>query len=61
MTKKKREMEQLARRSGATFERHGVRHDIWRAPNGKLFAIPRHERDLSPGVEREILKALGLR
>ena len=60
MAMTKRDAERLCRDHGAVFVRHGDRHDIWRAPNGKLIQIPRHPGDLSPGVERDIKQKLGL-
>ena len=61
MPMKRRELEELSRKSGAKFLRHGSRHDIWIAPSGELFQIPRHDKDVSAGVENKILRALGLK
>ena len=57
----KRDAEKLARKMNAEFVRHGDRHDVWRSEGGELFQIPRHPGDLSPGVERKIKSALGLK
>jgi predicted RNA binding protein YcfA (HicA-like mRNA interferase family) len=37
--------------------RSGANHDIYQV-NGRFVQVPRHSGDLSPGVEREIRKAL---
>ena len=37
------------------------RHDIWVSASGEFFQIPRHDKDVSVGVERKVLKALGLK
>lgn len=55
-----RQAKKLALAMGAQFIRHGAEHDLYRAKDGAIFAIPRHPGDLSPGVEREIKKKLGL-
>lgn len=44
---------------GGVFWRHGARHDLYRF-NGKVIAVPRHAKDLTPGVERDVLRKLGL-
>ena len=57
----KRDAEKLSREHNARFVRHGDRHDIWENDAGEPFQIPRHSGDLSPGVERKIKEALGLK
>ena len=42
------------------FVRHGGNHDVYRTPSGKTTYIPRHPRDLGPGVIRSILREAGL-
>lgn len=61
MPMKKRELEELSRKEGARFLRHGSRHDIWIAESGEMFQIPRHDKDVTIGVEHKVLKALGLK
>lgn len=57
----KADAEKLARQKNARFVRHGSRHDIWETVDGEPFQIPRHPGDLSPGVERKIKEALGVK
>lgn len=49
------------RARGGKLLRHGAEHDIYVLPNGTLIPIPRHSGDLTPGVERDIKKKLGLK
>ncbi|MDP2662415.1 MAG: type II toxin-antitoxin system HicA family toxin [Dehalococcoidia bacterium] len=43
------------------FVRHGGSHDIYRmSSNGRPISIPRHPRDLGPGLIRSILREAGL-
>lgn len=56
-----REAVKLIRMSGGRFVRHGGRHDIYETADGTEIQVPRHVRDLSPGVERDIKDKLGLR
>lgn len=57
----KRDAEKLARRMGAKFHHACGNHDIWQTVDGMLFPIPRHPGDLTPGVEKSIKKALGVK
>lgn len=49
------------RKRGGKLLRHGAEHDLYVLPNGVLVAIPRHPGDLTPGVENDIKKKLGLK
>lgn len=60
MPMRKRDAERLARENGATFLRHGSRHDIWITKDGAAFQIPRHPGDFTPGVEKDIKGKLGV-
>lgn len=51
----------LIRKCGGKFLRHGKKHDIYLSPDGKEIPVPRHTKDLSPGVEDEIKEKLGLK
>lgn len=55
-----REAVRLILACGGTLRSHGARHDVFRAPNGSLIAVPRHKGDLTLGVERDIKHKLGL-
>jgi len=50
----------VAHKLGLAFVRHGSRHDVYRAPNGRHIELPRHPRDLKPGLLRAILSAAGV-
>ncbi len=56
-----REAVKLLRKNGGRFVRHGARHDIFETRDGQEIQVPRHAKDLSPGVERDIKEKLGLR
>lgn len=56
-----REAARLIRKSGGRFVSHGGRHDIYETADGTEIQVPRHAKDLSPGVERDIKEKLGLR
>lgn len=56
-----REAARLIKKQGGRFVRHGGRHDIYEAADGMEIQVPRHVKDLSPGVERDIKERLGLR
>lgn len=45
---------------GGEFLRHGAKHDIYVSASGEEIQIPRHRKDLSYGVERDLKKKLGL-
>lgn len=49
------------RKRGGHLIRHGAEHDLYALPDGTLVAIPRHSGDLTPGVENDIKKKLGLK
>lgn len=57
----KREAERLIAEHGGSFVRHGGRHDFWVSADGKPIPVPRHPGDFTPGVERSIKKALGVK
>ena len=40
--------------------RHSSRHDIYETADGTEIQVPRHAKDLNPGVERDIKEKLGL-
>ena len=56
-----REAAKLIKKLGGKFIRHGSRHDIFETADGTEIQVPRHAKDLSPGVERDIKEKLGLR
>ena len=56
-----REAARLIREQGGRLVRHGGRHDIYEAADGTEIQVPRHAKELSPGVERDIKKKLGLK
>ena len=39
----------------------GARHDTFETKDGKEIQVPRHAKDLSSGVERDIKEKLGMR
>lgn len=57
----KREAERLIIEHGGSFVRHGGNHDFWVTADGRPVVVPRHPRDLTPGVERSIKRALGIK
>lgn len=57
----KRDAEKLAKKHGARFVRHGASHDLWMSVDGEIIAIPRHPKDFTRGVERDIKSKLGIR
>lgn len=56
-----REAAKLIKKHGGRFVRHGSRHDIFETADGQEIQVPRHAKDLSPGVERDIKQKLGLK
>lgn len=52
-----REAIRLILDAGGVYVRPGSNHDIY-ALDGHLIPIPRHGRDLSKGVESQVLKAV---
>lgn len=50
----------LIRRNGGKFLRHGGSHDTFVTAEGEEIQVPRHAKDMSPGVERILRKKLGL-
>lgn len=56
-----REAVRLIRKQGGRFVRHGGAHDIYESADGTEIQVPRHAKDLSPGVERDIKQKLGLK
>lgn len=56
-----REAIRLIRKNGGRFVRHGARHDIFESADGKEIQVPRHVKDLTPGVEHDIKDKLGLK
>ena len=46
----------LIRARGGVFTGHGREHDEFTMPWGEKVMVPRHRGDLSPGVERDIVK-----
>lgn len=51
-----REAVKLIKKNGGIFKGHGGKHDIFEMPDGTKIQVPRHRKDLSPGVERDIKK-----
>ncbi len=56
-----RQAARLVLDNGGTFLRHGSRHDLYKSKDGTIIPIPRHPKDLSSGVEKDIREKLGLR
>lgn len=56
-----REVIKLIKKMGGRFVRHGGRHDIYETADGTEIQVPRHAKDLSSGVERDIKQKLGLK
>jgi predicted RNA binding protein YcfA (HicA-like mRNA interferase family) len=48
------------KRAGFYLVRHGKRHDIYEAPNGRRVVLPRHAVDLPRGTYLAILRDAGL-
>lgn len=53
-------VKKLRELAGLDFVRSGGAHDIYQAGNGREIQIPRHPRDLGPGLLRGILRQAGL-
>lgn len=53
-------VKKLKKLTGLQFERHGGNHDIYVTSTGSRITIPRHQRDLGPGLVRSILREAGL-
>ena len=53
-------VKKLTELAGLQFVRNGGNHDIYRTRSGKVIPIPRHPRDLGPGLLRKILREVGL-
>ena len=47
---------QLIRKQGGKFVVHGANHDEFEMPWGTKIQVPRHKRDFSIGVEKDIIK-----
>ena len=45
---------------GLDLVREGSRHQVWKTSSGRILEIPRHPRDLSRGLLRQILRQAGL-
>lgn len=56
-----REAAKLIKKNGGKLVRHGGRHDTYETADGTEIQVPRHAKDLSPGVERDIRERLGLK
>ena len=51
----------LAKRGIKIIEiRHGAKHDMWIAENGKFSRLPRHAKELNPNTLSDILKDFSL-
>jgi predicted RNA binding protein YcfA (HicA-like mRNA interferase family) len=50
----------LRKLGGCNFVRQGSGHEIWEAPSGHRFPIPRHAGDLRISTVRDILRQAGL-
>ena len=54
------ELEELLKRKGARFVRHGTNHDLWENPKTKQTTrIWRHAKEVPKGTLNKILKDLG--
>lgn len=56
-----RQAAKLIRKQGGRFVRHGSRHDVFEAADGTEIEVPRHPRDITVGVEKDIKRKLGLK
>jgi hypothetical protein len=57
---RRRDLEVYLRNHGASFLRHGAKHDVWIAPKAaRPVTIPRHSR-IPRSTARVICKQLGL-
>lgn len=56
------ELKKYLRKEGIKIieERHGAKHDMWIADNGKFSRIPRHAKEINPNTLRDILDDFGL-
>jgi predicted RNA binding protein YcfA (HicA-like mRNA interferase family) len=54
------ELKRQLRKFGCYFVRQGGNHELWAAPNGRSFPIPRHPGDLGTGLVGKILKQAGI-
>lgn len=52
-----RKVVKMLRDAGWTILRQG-RHTVWIGPNGTTFPLPDSHRQISPGVYRDLLKAM---
>lgn len=52
--------DKLQRFASCCFHKDGANHELWRRPDGRIFPIPRHARDLSTGTLAKIIKQAGL-
>jgi mRNA interferase HicA len=43
---------------GFRFERHGGNHDIYVSPNGHSIPVPRHPKDIHPGLLKRLQKEM---
>ena len=50
------ELKKLLIQNGATFEKHGKKHDFWRSRKNTLIVVPRHDnREVPQGTLNDIL------
>ncbi|UQB71217.1 type II toxin-antitoxin system HicA family toxin [Rhodococcus ruber] len=53
-----RKIQKLLRESGFTPQRTSGSHEIWDGPNGTTVSVPTGHRIVSPGVVRQVNKAI---
>lgn len=55
------ELKKILIKHGCSFYKSGGNHDIWKAPNGKMFSFPRHQsKEVKNGTLKSILKCAGV-
>ncbi|AUM17346.1 MULTISPECIES: type II toxin-antitoxin system HicA family toxin [Rhodococcus] len=53
-----RKIQKLLKESGFTPQRTSGSHEIWDGPNGTTVSVPIGHRTVSPGVVRQVNKAI---
>ena len=55
------ELKKLLRKHGCYQYREGSNHEMWEAPNGNVFPVPRHNtQDVPIGTLKSIKKMAGI-
>lgn len=57
---KRSELISVLTEAGCFFYKHGGRHDLWKNPDGKTFAVPRHAKEVPTGTAARIKKDAGI-